>query len=88
MIIICVCAKLQALTFYKVKNLIVKDLHIQNAQQIQVSFERCESVEASNLTVTAPGDSPNTDGVHITRTENMQLSDSVIQTGVYSCLYL
>lgn len=70
-----------ALTFYQVNNLTVKDLNIQNAQQIQVSFERCEAVEASNLTVTAPGDSPNTDGVHITHTENMQLSDSVIQTG-------
>ncbi|KAK1386630.1 Endo-polygalacturonidase [Heracleum sosnowskyi] len=70
-----------ALTFYNAKNLTVKDLNIQNAQQIQVSFERCEAVEASNLTVTAPGDSPNTDGVHITCTENMQLSDSVIQTG-------
>ncbi|XP_074371598.1 polygalacturonase-like [Apium graveolens] len=70
-----------ALTFYNVKNLTVKDLNVQNAQQIQVSFERCESVKAWNLTVTAPGDSPNTDGVHITRTENMKLSDSVIQTG-------
>ncbi|WOG98083.1 hypothetical protein DCAR_0417424 [Daucus carota subsp. sativus] len=70
-----------ALTFYNMKNLTVKDLNIQNAQQIQVSFEKCEKVEASNLTVTAPGDSPNTDGVHITRTQNMQLSSSVIQTG-------
>ncbi|KAK1358048.1 Pectin lyase-like superfamily protein [Heracleum sosnowskyi] len=30
---------------------------------------------------TTSGDSPNTNGVHITRTENMQLSDCVIQTG-------
>lgn len=80
--------KLQALTFYQVNNLTVKDLNIQNAQQIQVSFERCEAVEASNLTVTAPGDSPNTDGVHITHTENMQLSDSVIQTGPCLFVYL
>lgn len=75
---------LQALTFYKVKKLTVKDLKIQNAQQIQVSFERCVNVDASDLRVTAPGDSPNTDGVHITRTENMQLSSSVIKTGVLS----
>lgn len=59
----------------------MKNLIIQNAQQIQVSFERCETVEASDLTVTAPEDSPNTDGIHITRTENMQLSSSVIKTG-------
>ncbi|KAK1397510.1 Endo-polygalacturonidase [Heracleum sosnowskyi] len=70
-----------ALTFYRVKKLTVKDLQIQNAQQIQVSFERCVNVDASDLRVTAPGDSPNTDGVHITRTENMQLSSSVIKTG-------
>ncbi|KAL8147272.1 polygalacturonase-like [Apium graveolens] len=70
-----------ALTFYRVKQLTVKDLKIENAQQIQVSFERCVNVVASDLRVTAPGDSPNTDGVHITRTENMQLSSSVIETG-------
>ncbi|XWS43145.1 hypothetical protein CRYUN_Cryun16bG0077500 [Craigia yunnanensis] len=71
----------QALTFYNSKNLIVQNLNIQDAQQIHVSFEKCTNVQASNLTVTAPEKSPNTDGIHITHTQNIQITDSVIGTG-------
>ncbi|KAL6337367.1 hypothetical protein AAG906_036681 [Vitis piasezkii] len=70
-----------ALTFYNCKNLVVKNLKIQNAQQMHVSFEKCVGVQASGLTVTAPGDSPNTDGIHVTDTQNIQISSSVIGTG-------
>ena len=72
----------QALTFYNCKNLVVKNLKIQNAQQMHVSFEKCVGVQASGLTVTAPGDSPNTDGIHVTDTQNIQISSSVIGTGI------
>ncbi|CAI9297734.1 unnamed protein product [Lactuca saligna] len=70
-----------ALTLYKCKTLMVNDLTIQNAQQIHISFDNCENVRASNLQVTAPGDSPNTDGIHITHTKNITISNSVIGTG-------
>ncbi|XP_021283060.1 polygalacturonase-like [Herrania umbratica] len=70
-----------ALTFYKSKNLRVKDLNIQDAQQIHVSFDECTNVQASNLTVTAPEKSPNTDGIHVTHTQNIQITNSVIGTG-------
>ncbi|CAH1432260.1 unnamed protein product [Lactuca virosa] len=70
-----------ALTLYKCKTLMVNDLTIQNAQQIHISFDNCENVRASNLQVTAPGDSPNTDGIHVTHTKNITISNSVIGTG-------
>ncbi|OIT33922.1 PREDICTED: polygalacturonase-2-like isoform X2 [Nicotiana attenuata] len=70
-----------ALTFYNCKNLKVKNLKIKDAQQIHVSFERCTNVEASNLMVTAPENSPNTDGIHVANTQNIQISDSTIGTG-------
>ncbi|OMO71482.1 Glycoside hydrolase, family 28 [Corchorus olitorius] len=70
-----------AITFYKNKNLIVKDLKIQDAQQIHVSFEGCTKVRASNLMVTAPEKSPNTDGIHVTRTQDIQISNCTIGTG-------
>ncbi|GFY96227.1 polygalacturonase ADPG2-like protein [Actinidia rufa] len=63
-----------ALTFYKSKNVIVKDLKVENAQQIHVSFENCVNVQASNLVVTSPENSPNTDGIHVTGTQNIQIS--------------
>ncbi|XVF82240.1 hypothetical protein PTKIN_Ptkin16aG0029500 [Pterospermum kingtungense] len=70
-----------ALTFYKSKNLIVRNLNIQDAQQIHVSFDKCTNVQASSLTVKAPEKSPNTDGIHVTHTQNIQITNSVIGTG-------
>ncbi|CAH2058457.1 unnamed protein product [Thlaspi arvense] len=70
-----------ALTFYNSKNLRVNNLRVKNAQQIQISIERCSNVQVSNVEVTAPADSPNTDGIHITNTQNIQVSKSIIGTG-------
>ncbi|KAL5556207.1 hypothetical protein UlMin_038443 [Ulmus minor] len=70
-----------AITFYNCKNLIVKNLNIKDAQQIQMQFEKCVNVQASGLTVTAPETSPNTDGIHVTNTQNIRISNSVIGTG-------
>ncbi|KAK6941837.1 Glycoside hydrolase, family 28 [Dillenia turbinata] len=70
-----------ALTFYECKNLAVNNLKIKDAQQIHVSFQKCVNVQASNLIVEAPMKSPNTDGIHITNTQNIQISSSTIGTG-------
>ncbi|XP_011020366.1 PREDICTED: polygalacturonase-like [Populus euphratica] len=70
-----------AITFYECQNLVVKNLKIQNAQQMHVSFEKSNGVQVSNLTVTSPEGSPNTDGIHVTGTQNIQITDSVIGTG-------
>ncbi|KAJ8562656.1 hypothetical protein K7X08_031108 [Anisodus acutangulus] len=70
-----------ALTFYNCTNLKVKDLKIEDAQQMHLAFERCSSVVVSSLVVSAPESSPNTDGIHITHTQNIQVSDSTIGTG-------
>ena len=79
---------LQAITFYECQNLVVKNLKIQNAQQMHVSFEKSNGVQVSNLTVTSPEGSPNTDGIHVAGTQNIQITDSVIGTGIYISTYL
>ncbi|XP_059669556.1 polygalacturonase-like [Cornus florida] len=70
-----------ALTFYNCKNLTLKNLRIQDAQQIHVSFEKCVNVGAFSLTVTAPKGSPNTDGIHVANTLNIHIKRCVIGTG-------
>ena len=72
---------MQALTFRKCEKLIVRDLRVRDAQQIQVSFDRCNHVRASNLNVTAPGHSPNTDGIHVTHSTHIAISNCFIATG-------
>ncbi|KAL2511639.1 Polygalacturonase QRT2 [Abeliophyllum distichum] len=73
--------KLEALTFSKCTNLRVTNLRIKNPQQMHVNFQDCQNVEASNLTLTAPEKSPNTDGIHVSGTQNISIKNSVIKTG-------
>ncbi|CAN0917359.1 unnamed protein product [Linum grandiflorum] len=68
-------------TFYECNNLIVSNLRFQNSQKMHVSFEKCLNVRVLHLLVTAPGNSPNTDGIHVTATQNIRISQSVIKTG-------
>lgn len=72
---------MQALTLYNLKNLNVKNLRVRNAQQIQISVEKCNNVNIKNVEITAPDDSPNTDGIHVTNTQNIRISNSHIGTG-------
>lgn len=71
----------QALTFYSCKRLILSNLRIKDSQQMHVSIEECINVVASHLIVTAPDTSPNTDGIHIAGTRNIQIMNCVIGTG-------
>ncbi|PRQ44662.1 putative polygalacturonase [Rosa chinensis] len=77
----CKINKSKALAFYKCKDLIVKNLKIQDAQQIHLSFQKCMNVLASNLSITAPEKSPNTDGIHVTNTQDILITTSIISTG-------
>jgi polygalacturonase len=59
----------------------VDDLKIINSQQMQMSVEDCTNVQLTRLTITAPGTSPNTDGIHITRSRDVQVTYCRIMTG-------
>ncbi|XP_010251216.1 PREDICTED: probable polygalacturonase At1g80170 [Nelumbo nucifera] len=59
----------------------VKDLTIQNSQQMHFVISHSDSVRVSNVLVSAPGTSPNTDGIHITGSTNVVLQDCKIGTG-------
>ena len=48
---------------------------------MHVSFEESMNVQASNIMVTSSEESPNTDGIHVTRSENVQIIKTVIKTG-------
>ncbi|GAB4832586.1 Polygalacturonase 1 [Ancistrocladus abbreviatus] len=77
----CKVDKHKAMLFHKCKKLEVDNLTIRNAQQMHVVFHRCNHVVASNLKISSPGDSPNTDGIHVTGTQDIHIMNSTIQTG-------
>ncbi|CAL4927938.1 unnamed protein product [Urochloa decumbens] len=70
-----------ALSFHYCTSLRVQDLKIVNSQQIHMSVEDCASVQLTGLSITASGTSPNTDGIHITRSKDVQVTNCKIKTG-------
>ncbi|KAF8097891.1 hypothetical protein N665_0279s0021 [Sinapis alba] len=61
-------------------------LHISNLQHLNsprnhISLSCSENISLSGLNMTAPGDSPNTDGIDISNCRGVDIRDSVISTG-------
>ncbi|KAL2923629.1 Polygalacturonase [Bienertia sinuspersici] len=70
-----------ALVFKNCNNLVVSNLRIQNAQQMHLSFSQCNHVSASGISISSPEKSPNTDGIHITHSQNIKVTNANIGTG-------
>jgi polygalacturonase len=72
---------LQALTIDQCSGIRVKRLNFQYAQQMHFTISRSDSVRISGVSVTAPEDSPNTDGIHISESTNVAIQNAHIGTG-------
>ncbi|KAL1534138.1 galacturonan 1,4-alpha-galacturonidase [Salvia divinorum] len=59
----------------------VKGITVQNGQQMNFVIGRSDSVRVIDVKVSAPEDSPNTDGIHITESTNVVLQNCKIGTG-------
>ncbi|KAK7259166.1 hypothetical protein RIF29_24766 [Crotalaria pallida] len=70
-----------ALRFFMSSNLTVHGLRIKNSPQFNVRFDGCENVHMESIFITAPRDSPNTDGIHIENTNDVKIYNSVISNG-------
>nr|XP_018678613.1 PREDICTED: probable polygalacturonase At1g80170 isoform X3 [Musa acuminata subsp. malaccensis] len=70
-----------AITFHRSKHVAIRDLTVLNGQQMHIAFTSCSHVRASRLKVTAPAESPNTDGIHISGSIATLVEDSTIRAG-------
>ncbi|CAA3027321.1 probable polygalacturonase At1g80170 [Olea europaea subsp. europaea] len=70
-----------AITFHRCKNLKVRNLTTINSQQMHMAFTTCRRVAVSHLNVLAPADSPNTDGIHISASKRVKLTNIIVSTG-------
>ncbi|PIA65117.1 hypothetical protein AQUCO_00100543v1 [Aquilegia coerulea] len=59
----------------------VKDIKSVNSKFFHYGLINVQKFNASGLHITAPGDSPNTDGMHIERSSDVTITNSVIRTG-------
>ncbi|KAF8012526.1 hypothetical protein BT93_I0629 [Corymbia citriodora subsp. variegata] len=70
-----------ALTFSNCDNLVLSGLQHINSPKNHISIQHCNGGTISNLNITAPKTSPNTDGIDISSTNQLNIHDLNIQTG-------
>ncbi|KAG5099770.1 hypothetical protein JHK82_044822 [Glycine max] len=69
---------LSALRFYGSDGVTVTCITIQNSQQTHLKFDSCTNVQVSGISVSSPGDSPNTDGIHLQNSQNVVIYSSTL----------
>ncbi|XP_017251944.1 exopolygalacturonase-like [Daucus carota subsp. sativus] len=70
-----------SLVFFASNNSVAQNFASVNSKGFHIKVLQSVNVTVQNVTITAPGDSPNTDGVHVSRSENVNVLDSTIGTG-------
>ncbi|CAK9133383.1 unnamed protein product [Ilex paraguariensis] len=76
------CAKLPiSLVFNFVTNSVAQDITSLNSKNFHLQVFGADNMTVQHVTITAPGDSPNTDGIHVGRSTKVTINDTQIGTG-------
>ncbi|KAK9067295.1 hypothetical protein SSX86_014621 [Deinandra increscens subsp. villosa] len=70
-----------AVRFYGSSDVTVTGITIQNSQQTHLKFDNCQSVQVFDITVSSPGDSPNTDGIHLQNSQDVTIHTTKLACG-------
>lgn len=71
----------QVLRFYGSEGVTVTGITIQNSPQTHLKFDTCKTVQVSSFTTSSPGDSPNTDGIHVQNSQDVLIYSSNLACG-------
>ncbi|KAK9735812.1 hypothetical protein RND81_04G229900 [Saponaria officinalis] len=71
----------QSLSFDHCENIRIEDLTSKDSQMFHMALNYCQNINMKGVTVTAPKDSPNTDGIHIERSKGITITNSQFKTG-------
>lgn len=75
------CDSPVAIRFFMSSNLTVWGLKVMNSPQFHFRFDGCRNVLIESLSIKAPSQSPNTDGIHIENSNNVGIYNSMISNG-------
>ncbi|KAM3382895.1 polygalacturonase [Capsicum galapagoense] len=76
------CTKLpNNLSFNSLTNSIIKDITTLDSKSFHVNVNQCKNLTFLHFNVKAPDDSPNTDGIHISRSSAVNVTESTFSTG-------
>ncbi|CAA2995392.1 polygalacturonase-like [Olea europaea subsp. europaea] len=69
------------LAFYNSNNIIMNGLFSINSQKFNILVDGCHNAKLVGIKVSAPGNSPNTDGIHVEKSTGVTIMNSQIGTG-------
>lgn len=75
---------LQAVTIMNSSSVTVTGIKIQNSPKMHIFIDSSQNVQIYNFTVWSPGDSPNTDGIHISRVQHVTIHNTTLACGTLS----
>ncbi|KAL4599499.1 hypothetical protein ACB092_11G131500 [Castanea dentata] len=64
-----------------IPNSIVCDIQSKDSKFFHINLLGCKSLQIQHVTITAPENSPNTDGIHVGRSSGITITDANIGTG-------
>ncbi|KAI3459861.1 hypothetical protein Pfo_016524 [Paulownia fortunei] len=70
-----------SLAFYNSNNIMINGLASLNSQMFHILIDGCHNAKLTNMKISAPGNSPNTDGIHVKQSSGVTIMDSHIGTG-------
>lgn len=73
----------QALRFYGSFNVTVTGIIIRNSPQCHLKFDNCVGVVVHDMAVSSPGDSPNTDGIHLQNSKDVLIRGTTLACGKF-----
>lgn len=72
---------MQSLTIAESNNILISGLSTVNSEGFHISIFGSSGVTVQGVKITAPGNSPNTDGIHIQMSSDVTVTSSSIKTG-------
>lgn len=72
---------LQSLGFYNSNEVFVSGLTSLNSQKFHIILDGCQDTRLEGLMISAPENSPNTDGIHVFSSSGVSIMNSHIGTG-------
>lgn len=67
--------------FVNNKNMVVQNVASVNSKFFHMALLQCSGAKISGVKISAPESSPNTDGIHIERSNGVSIADTTIATG-------
>ncbi|CAN4094256.1 unnamed protein product [Withania somnifera] len=67
--------------FNSLTNCIIKDITTLDSKSFHVNVNQCKNLTFLHFNVSAPANSPNTDGIHISRSSSVTITESNFATG-------